>query len=139
MIKHCQYHCPKCQKSLMKGDKVELNYKRVSGSEKGRIHLSPEPGNYEFITFPKVTFNKGERVIFICPHCDSDLSSEKNKRFAELKMMVNDFIFFEALFSTVHGDKRTYIITQDEVDSYGDANGEIHDDFENFSFDADVV
>ena len=136
MIKHCQYHCPNCEKSLMKGEKVELNFKRVSGTEKGRIQLSPEPGNYEFVTHPKVAFNNGERVLFICPYCDSDLSSEKNNKFAELKMMVNDFIFFEALFSTVHGDKRTYIITQDEIDTYGEANGDPHDDFENFSFDA---
>ena len=37
-------------------------------------------------------------------------------------MIVNDFISFEALFSTVYGDKRTYIVTQDEVDAYGDAD-----------------
>mgnify|MGYP001180414990 CR=1 FL=1 len=136
MIKHCKYHCPKCQKSLMKGAKVELNYKRLDDSERGFIHLSPEPGNYEFKTFPKANFNKGERVIFICPHCNSDLTSEKNNRFAELKMMVNDFIFFEALFSTVHGDKRTYIITQDEIDAYGEAGGEIFNDLGNLSKDA---
>ena len=40
-------------------------------------------------------------------------------------MMVNDFIFFEALFSCVFGDKRTYIITEKEIDVYGDAS---HDD-----------
>ena len=51
-------------------------------------------------------------------------------------MMVNDFIFFEALFSTVHGDKRTYIITQDEIDAYGEAGGEIFNDLGNLSKDA---
>ena len=41
----------------MKGAKVELNYKRLDDSERGFIHLSPEPGNYEFKTFPKANFN----------------------------------------------------------------------------------
>ena len=116
----------------MKKTSVELNFKRKSHIENGLIHLSPEPGNYDFQTTPEIAFEKGERVIFICPFCDSDLTSPRNKKYAELKMMVNEFIYFEALFSTVHGDKRTYIITQDEVDRYGEADGEIHDDFDDF-------
>tara|TARA_B110000438_G_scaffold297012_1_gene342646 strand:+ start:285 stop:647 length:363 start_codon:yes stop_codon:yes gene_type:complete len=118
----------------MKSTRVELNFKRINHKDRGVIHLSPEPGNYDFLTTPKIDFEKEERVIFICPYCDSDLTSKKNNKFAELKMMVNEIIYFEALFSTVHGDKRTYIITQDEVDTYGDAeaDGEIHDDLEDF-------
>ena len=122
MIQHCQYHCPKCNKSLTKGKKVELNFKRIEYNQKGSIFLEPEPGNYEFYTTPPTDFKNGERVIFICPKCDTDLTNGKNKQFAELKMMVNDFISFEALFSTVYGDKRTYIVTQDDVDVYGDAD-----------------
>ena len=132
MIQNCKYHCPKCEKSLMKKTSVELNFKRKSHIENGLIHLSPEPGNYDFQTTPEIAFEKGERVIFICPFCNSDLTSPRNNKYAELKMMVNEFIYFEALFSTVHGDKRTYIITQDEVDRYGEADGEIHDDFDDF-------
>ena len=49
------------------------------------------------------------------------------------KKDVNEFIYFEALFSTVHGDKRTYIVTQDDIDSYGDADGEIHDNLDDFN------
>lgn len=134
MIQNCKYHCPKCEKSLMKNTRVELNFKRNKHKEHGLIHLSPEPGNYDFQTIPNIAFEKGERVIFICPFCDADLTSEKNNKYAELKMMVNDFISFEALFSTVHGNKRTYIVTQDDVDTYGDgdSDGEIHDDFDDF-------
>lgn len=124
MIQNCQYHCPKCEKSLMNKAKVKLNFKRKEHEDTGIIFLSPEPGNYEFITSPKISFLPKERVIFMCPFCNADLTSKKNKKFAELKMMVNEFIFFEALFSTVHGNKRTYIITQDDVDAYGDDDGE---------------
>ncbi len=133
MIQNCNYHCPKCEKSLMKNSSVELNFKRQNHSETGTIHLSPEPGNYDFTTTPNLSFDKGERVIFICPLCNADLTSGKNHKFAELRMMVNEFIYFEALFSTVHGDKRTYIVTQDDIDSYGDADGEIHDDSKEFN------
>ena len=122
MIQHCQYHCPNCDKSLTEGKKVHLNFERTEHNHKGHIFLEPEPGNYEFYTEPPTDFKKGERVVFVCPKCKKDLTSKKNKQFAELKMMVNDFISFEALFSTVYGDKRTYIVTQDEVDTYGDAD-----------------
>lgn len=122
MIQNCQYHCPNCDKSLTEGKKVHLNFERTEHNHKGHIFLEPEPGNYEFYTEPPTDFKKGERVVFVCPKCKKDLTSKKNKQFAELKMMVNDFISFEALFSTVYGDKRTYIVTQDEVDTYGDAD-----------------
>ncbi len=133
MIQHCQYHCPHCNKSLTHGKKVELNFKRIKHAHAGTIYLEPEPGNYEFYTTPSTNFNNGERVIFICPKCETDLTSGKNKQFAELKMMVNDFIFFEALFSTVYGDKRTYIVTEEDVDVYGDTEGEIDIDLENYN------
>tara|TARA_B110000014_G_scaffold256891_1_gene240651 strand:- start:1157 stop:1576 length:420 start_codon:yes stop_codon:yes gene_type:complete len=134
MVQHCQYHCPKCNKSLTEGKKVQLNFERVEHQHKGLIFLEPEPGNYEFYTSPPTDFKNGERVVFICPKCKKDLTSIKNKQFAELKMMVNDFISFEALFSTVYGDKRTYIVTQDEVDVYGDVdpNEEVYFDIEDY-------
>ena len=122
MIQHCQYHCPNCDRSLTEGKKVHLNFERTEHNHKGHIFLEPEPGNYEFYTDPPTDFKKGERVVFVCSKCKKDLTSKKNKQFAELKMIVNDFISFEALFSTVYGDKRTYIVTQDEVDAYGDAD-----------------
>ena len=122
MIQHCQYHCPNCDKSLTEGKKVHLNFERTEHNHKGHIFLEPEPGNYEFYTEPPTDFKKGERVVFVCPKCKKDLTSKKNKQFAELKMMVKEFISFEALFSTVYGDKRPYIVTQDEVDTYGDAD-----------------
>ena len=53
-----------------------------------------------------------------------DLTSKKDPKFVELKMKVNDFIFFDALFSSVFGDKRTYIITEEDIDVYGDASYE---------------
>ncbi len=114
---------------------MQLNFKRINHNNQGSIFLEPEPGNYEFYTTPPTDFKNGERVVFICPKCKTDLTSQKNKKFAELKMMVNDFISFEALFSTVYGDKRTYIVTQDDVDTYGDAepSDEIFLDMEDYN------
>ena len=62
--------------------------------------------------------------MFYCPKCHVDLTSKKDNKFAELKMKVNDFIYFEALFSIIYGDKRTYIITENDIDVYGEANYE---------------
>ena len=122
MIHQCQYHCPKCNKSLSKGTKVQLLFKKPNQEELKQILLEPEPGNYDFYTTPPTNFNQGERVEFHCPKCKTDLTSKKDNDFVELKMMVNDFIFFEALFSCIYGDKRTYIITENDIDVYGDAS-----------------
>ena len=125
MIHQCQYYCPKCNKSLSKDTKVQLLFIKSGQKELKQILLEPEPGNYDFYTSPVTNFIDGERVVFHCTKCKKDLTSKKDKNFVELKMMVNDFIFFEALFSCVYGDKRTYIITEKEIDVYGDAS---HDD-----------
>jgi len=124
MIEHSQYHCPKCRKSLTNDKKVILHFKKSSADNFSDIFLAPEPGNYEFYTVPPTNFQKGDRVVFYCPKCHTDLTSKKDNKFAELKMKVNDFIYFEALFSIVYGDKRTYIITENDIDVYGEANYE---------------
>ena len=124
MIEHSHYHCPKCNKSLTKDKKVILHFKKSPGDNFNEIYLAPEPGNYKFYTIPKTDFKKGDIVVFFCSKCQTNLTSKRDPKFAELKMKVNDFIYFEALFSTVYGDKRTYIITEDDIDVYGDANFE---------------
>ena len=121
-MKHSHYHCPRCNKSLTKDKKVILNFKKEDSENFSEIFLAPEPGNYEFYTLPHTNFKEGERVIFHCPKCHSDLTSKRDSKFAHLKMKVNDFIYFEALFSTIYGDKRTYVISESDVDAYGDAD-----------------
>ena len=63
-------------------------------------------------------------MVFYFFKCQVNLTSKRDSKFAELKMKVNDFIYFEALFSTVYGDKRTYVITENDIDIYGDASYE---------------
>ena len=124
MIEHSHYHCPNCNKSLTKDKKVTLHFKKASSDHFNEIFLAPEPGNYKFYTIPNTDFKKGDRVVFYCPKCQVNLTCKRDSKFAELKMKVNDFIYFEALFSTVYGDKRTYVITENEIDIYGDASYE---------------
>ena len=125
MMNQSHYQCPKCQKSLTKDKKVVLHFRRKVGGDLNEIFLNPELGNYNFYTIPDTSFENGEHVRFYCPKCDADLTSKRDPKFVELKMKVNDFIFFDALFSSVFGDKRTYIITEEDIDVYGDA---IHED-----------
>lgn len=137
MIQHCQYHCPHCEKSLTTNKTVNLKFKTEKNDEKAAIYLDPKPGNYDFYTKPKINFEKGEKLTFFCPKCKANLTSKKNPDFVELKMMVNNFIFFEALFSNIYGEKKTYIVTQDEIDTYGDAepNDNIFMDLEDLESD----
>ena len=114
MIEHSHYHCPSCQKSLTEERKVILNFRKSPSDTLSDI----------FLAIPSTNFKKGDQVVFYCPKCQIDLTSKRDAKFAELKMKVNDFIYFEALFSTVYGDKRTYIITEDDIDVYGEANYE---------------
>lgn len=124
MINHSHYHCPNCNVSLTKDKKVLLHFKRSLNDKFREIFLDPEPGSYKFYTDPETSFKNGDFVAFHCPKCKSNLTSKRDSKFVELKMKVNDFIYFEALFSATYGDKRTYIITEEDIDVYGDANYE---------------
>lgn len=113
------FHCPHCSVRLNTDQELTLNTRRINGDE-GRIFLHTKFGNYAYRHEPNIQFETGEIVAFHCPHCKEDVHSEKYKDYAMLKMQVTDKIVFDVLFSREAGKRRTYIVTEDGIESYSE-------------------
>ena len=122
--------CPHCEAVLNPSVKVLL---KVSYRKKqGLILLSPQPGNFEFICDKSIAdvIKPGSTVSFSCPVCQADLTSARDKKFAELRMNGRGGHRRRIEFSRVYGTHATFIIDGDEVTAYGDDS----DDFAKTNF-----
>ncbi len=116
------FYCTECKNQLDVDGVIHLKTLRLNGDE-GEIHLSTSFGNYNFKHYPKVLFDKNELVEFSCPECNSLLHSALKPNFVNMIMRVESKFDFEILFSRQAGIQKTYIVTEDGVESYGrDAN-----------------
>lgn len=117
MIQKYDFHCPHCNAILNPGENVILKTRRTNG-EIGEIKMSTSLGNYSYEHTPQVQFDKGEMVDFICTSCDKEVNSSEFKSYALLKMRVDENIVFDVLFSRVAGIHKTYLVTEDGIESY---------------------
>ena len=119
MLAEYDYHCPHCSQLLNADNKVIFKIEK-STSEKGTIELSPKVGEYSYKCEPNMIFENGEAMEFFCPACKVNLKSKKYPKFIALRLFVTSSVHFEMLFSRVFGDRRTYVITEDMTEKYGD-------------------
>ena len=113
------FFCTDCKVQLDVEGVIHLKTQRKNG-ESGEMHLSTSLGNYKFKHFPDVKFNDGELVEFSCPHCSSVLHSSIKPNFVNMIMRVEKQFDFEILFSRLAGVQKTYIVTEDGIESYGE-------------------
>ena len=113
-----QFYCPDCSQCLDDKGEIHLKYERFNGEE-GDVYLSTTLGNYKKRLIPDVTFEAGELVNFICPHCKSKIHSAERENFVHLVMRVENKFDFEILFSRVAGVQKTFLVTEDGVECYG--------------------
>ncbi|MBI3133041.1 MAG: hypothetical protein HYZ14_00055 [Bacteroidetes bacterium] len=118
-FKKCNFHCPHCSEKLNNEGFIVLGTKRPSGEE-GHIRLATSFGNYEYRHDPDIEFPPGEVVTFVCPSCGNQVHSDKYKDYAMIKMHVTEKIVFDVLFSREAGKRRTYIVTEDGIESYSE-------------------
>lgn len=118
-IKDCNFHCPHCSQLLNSNGEIVLKTKRHNGEE-GHIHLATTFGNYSYSHEPDIQFGPGEIVSFSCPACKNLVHSDKYKDYAIIKMHVSDTIIFDVLFSREAGKRKTYIVTEDGIESYSE-------------------
>ena len=111
------FSCPYCDQILNNKEEIELKTLRDNG-EVGTIYLAVNFGNYTYRHTPKVNFNQNEIVDFICPKCNTDLKSNQHTNFALLNMAVGNEINFEVIFSRQSGKRKTYVITEDGIETY---------------------
>jgi hypothetical protein len=117
MIKDYDFHCPHCQAKLNVDGNIILKTKRDNGDE-GIIKMAATIGNYIYTHEPDVEFDSGEVVDFVCTSCDKELNSSEFDNYAKLRMIVKDAIEFDILFSRKAGVQKTYLITEDGIESY---------------------
>jgi hypothetical protein len=116
-LKDFSFSCPSCKKTVNDNEEIELITKRSSGAE-GRIFMSVAFGNYTYRHIPETQFEDQEIVDFICPHCNENLTAPNHKNFALLNMDVGNAINFDVIFSRKAGKRKTYVITEDGIDTY---------------------
>lgn len=111
------FYCPHCDAPLSVSGVIELITRRKNG-DKGIIKLATKVGNYNYEHEPPTEFEAGEIVDFICPKCAKNLHTNQYKNFALLNMHVEQGISFEVIFSRTAGERKTYVITEDGVETY---------------------
>ena len=117
MIKEYDFHCPHCNATLNSNGVIVLKTRRPNG-DIGEIQMDTNLGNYQYTHEPPVNFEPGEMVDFLCTSCGHCLNSEEFDNYAQLKMVVDDAIEFDILFSRKAGVQKTYLITEDGIESY---------------------
>ncbi len=118
-MKDNDYTCPNCNGHLNVGSFLVFATK-TERKHKGLIMMSPVVGNYESTTHEKFILNEGEKVDFECPICQSDLTSTQNKDYAMIHMVgVEDGAAYDLYFSKISGNKSTYLVASDDVESFG--------------------
>lgn len=113
-----QYLCPRCKGQLNVGDYLVFSVK-TNRPRGGLVLLSPRLGDYQIIKHPYFELSDGEVTTFYCPICHRDLRCARNKKFARILMIDDDYNESEILFSRRVGEKCTFHIRVDKIQQYG--------------------
>ena len=113
------FFCPKCDSQLDASGRIHLKTERENG-DKGDMYLTTTFGSYAYEHVPKVAFLKNELVDFSCPTCQEKLISDTYSDYTIMIMRIEGKFDFEILFSRKAAVHKTYIITEDGVEKYGE-------------------
>jgi len=116
---HNDFLCPKCNGQLNVGD-VLIFVSKINDERNGLLLLHPELGNYSVINHKLFHISKGEVVEFSCSICQENLTSEIDNNLASVFMIDKNNVQHNILFSKVNGERCTYKITGDDLESFGE-------------------
>jgi hypothetical protein len=118
-LKNNDFICPHCKGHLNVGNYLVFATK-TERKHKGLIMMSPVVGDYEYLHHNNFVLNAGEKVDFECPICQSDLTSNQHKDYAMIHMVgEEDRAEYELYFSKIAGNKSTYLMANDNFESFG--------------------
>jgi len=119
-MKDNEFSCPECNGHLNIDGKIVFAT-QTKRRHKGLIMMNPTVGEYNYAHHDKFQLEKGELVDFECPMCQVDLTSEVNKEHAMVYMTAaEDNMEYELYFSKIAGQQSTYVVAQDNVESFGE-------------------
>lgn len=114
------YTCPFCKGHLRLANEIIFLTKTKQG-ESGLVLLSPKIGDYNVIVDPKLQYQPGDHVNFICPICYENLDApEYGDNLAKVIVTDNKGQESEIFFSKIVGEKCTYQIKEGKVASFGE-------------------
>ncbi len=118
------YLCPKCHGHIKVGSHIIFTV-ITRNQKRGIMLLSPELGDYRTIHHPSLEFQPGDRVEFLCPICHANLTaSEWHHNLARIVMIDEEGNRYDVVFSEIAGEKCTYKIGNDEIESFGENSAE---------------
>jgi hypothetical protein len=87
----------------------------------GILLLNPYLGNYSYISSPDLVFDKGEKVIFLCPVCSENLAAKDiNENLVHIFMEDEENKKYDVYFSSIAGEHSTFKIKKDNIiEKYG--------------------
>lgn len=122
-MKEKNFLCPNCRSQLVPNKKIVLIARPESGHA-GLLLLSPKLGEYTATTHSAFTLHDGQKVDISCPVCHADLGDYKdNKNLARVIMIDEDGKEYDIVFSEIIGEKCTYKIHGEEIESFGEDAG----------------
>ncbi len=112
--------CPYCKGKLNIDNDILLSV-RNHEAKRGLISLSPEIGNYKTKTHSSFKLSEGERNDFFCPICHANLAAlEFNENLVKVLMTDENQQVYEILFSGIEGERCTYKLHDQDIESFGE-------------------
>lgn len=112
--------CPFCRSYLNVGQKIVVTAKRRSG-ELGILLLSLHLGDYDVVKHKSFDVVDGEEIKFLCPSCHKSLKAhEIHKNINRIIMQDEEDQEHEILFSGIYGERCTYKVRENVVESFGE-------------------
>ena len=125
MITNSKFLCPNCKGHLKVSQNIILLARKIDGNS-CLVLANPKLGNYDVKMHPSINiFETGDVVDFICPICYKSLdAAEFAKDLAKIVMQSDNGEESTVIFSKTLGEKCTYKISDDGLQSYGKDLGE---------------
>ncbi len=112
--------CPKCRSVLNIEHNIIFSV-QARNDQNGLILLSTKIGDYTVKNQDNIVFDKGEKLEFFCPICRESLSAtDVNENLARVIMLDEEKNEYQILFSIVAGEYCTYMISNENFQSFGD-------------------
>ncbi len=115
-----KYICPFCRGVLNAGGNIVLSAKSDKGKT-GLVLLHEEIDNYSVEIGESFQVEKGDIVDFFCPVCHALLNTEKGEHYAQFYRLGDSGAETKIIISREYGDKRSFEISGEKFESYGES------------------